>query len=420
MVFFRPSMLWACPVAFSLAVPGLAQEMPQALDVDGYVRIVLRAHPAERVGSSLEQGARAERKAARLLPDPGFEYTWGSADPAGGPSGRASESGLAVTQAIPWPGALRAGRRAGDRAAERLLADSTAVRWEIEVAARRAFTRLVTARSLVEIDQATEEDARSLRDLVGRRTELGDTRESDRIRSSVEWMRQRRLLDSSRREADAAEVALRTLAVDPLPRPLRLDARDSAELGTVDASALAERLARLNPRVMAARAETERHRALLGQARQARVPDLGVTLFRDEELDKTSSGVSLAVRVPLWNANRGEIARAEAAASLAEAEAARLTLDLAAELADRLKDLDVASTQSQALARDILPAAAASLQLARRSYEEGETSLLDLLDAQRTFRETQREAALSRSALALAVSDIQRLVGPDFDPWRRQ
>jgi cobalt-zinc-cadmium efflux system outer membrane protein len=78
----------------------------------------------------------------------------------------------------------------------------------------------------------------------------------------------------------------------------------------------------------------------------------------------------------------------------------------------------VAGAQAQALGKEILPLAGESLRLARRSYEEGETSLLDLLDAQRTFRDTQREAVESRLALALAVTDIQRLVGPDFDPWR--
>ena len=70
------------------------------------------------------------------------------------------------------------------------------------------------------------------------------------------------------------------------------------------------------------------------------------------------------------------------------------------------------------LDRDILPAATRSLALARFSYQEGETSLLDLLDAQRTFRETQRETAVSRLALALALAEVQRLVGPDFHPGR--
>ncbi len=74
--------------------------------------------------------------------------------------------------------------------------------------------------------------------------------------------------------------------------------------------------------------------------------------------------------------------------------------------------------QATLLEKEVLPAAATGLRLARRTYEEGETSLLDLLDSQRTYRDTEREAVESRFALAIAVTGIQSLVGPDFDPWR--
>ena len=78
----------------------------------------------------------------------------------------------------------------------------------------------------------------------------------------------------------------------------------------------------------------------------------------------------------------------------------------------------MATNQAVLVEAEILPAARQSFDLARLSYEEGETSLLELLDAQRTFRDTQREAVASRLALTLALSDVQRLVGPDFAPGR--
>jgi len=390
----------------------------EALDVEGYVQIVLRSHPAARLRAGFEDAARAESKAARQFSDPTFEYSRGQAHPNEAPSIGATETSISVSQTIPWPGAFAAGVRAGDRAADALRAEGTASRWEVEIAARRTFARLVTARALLDLDQATEGDARSLRDLVARRAELGETRESDRIRAAVEWMRQRRLLEASRREAEVAEAVVRTLAVEPLPRPLAIRPDLPRDLPSPDRESLLARLLERNPQLLVARADTERQRELASQAKRARFPDLDVTVFRDEELDKTSNGFALAIKVPLWNANRGEIARVQAASTVASAEAERKRLDLVTELEERLKDLDVASAQVQTLDREILPSAAESLRLARRSYEEGETSLLDLLDAQRTFRDTQREAVESRLALALAVTDIQRLVGPDFNPWR--
>jgi outer membrane protein, heavy metal efflux system len=411
----RSILLLSVPLLFGAGASAVAEE---ALDVDTYVKRVLRAHPAARVQAGLESQAQAETKGLWVPPDPRVEYSRGRAHPNGVPSPEGTEESWTISQTIPWPGATGAGVRAAQRAAAGFRAEGDAARWEIEVAARQAFGRLVAARALLGIDERTEADARSLRDLVTRRTELGETREADRIKSSVEWMRQRRLLDATRREAAAAEALVRLLAVEPLPRPLVVEAGAPRDVAPTGRQEVLQRLVERNPELLAARAHAERQRELVSQAKKARLPDLDVAVFRDRELDKSSDGVSFGIRVPLWNANRGEIARAEAASSVASAEAERRRIALAGELEERLRDLDVAGAQVQTLEKEILPSASESLRLARRSYEEGETSLLDLLDAQRTFRDTQREAVESRLALALAVTDIQRLVGPEFDPWR--
>jgi cobalt-zinc-cadmium efflux system outer membrane protein len=234
----------------------------------------------------------------------------------------------------------------------------------------------------------------------------------------VEWLRQQRLLAAASREAQVAEAIVRALAVEPLAEPLVLEPTAHPPLPPIDPAAVAARLAETNPRLRAARAEAARREALSSVARRARIPDLDVGLFRDEEIDKVASGFSVGIRVPLWNANKGEIARAEAGQRAAAAAAERERIDVVTELEARLTDLVVAADQTLLLEREILPQATRSLELARLLYEEGETSLLDLLDAQRTFREAQRERLESHLAQAFAVADVKRLAGPDFDPWR--
>lgn len=189
-------------------------------------------------------------------------------------------------------------------------------------------------------------------------------------------------------------------------------------LPPLDRDALATRIVDRSPRLRQARAEAERQQALLSVARRGRIPDLGVTVFREREVDKEATGFAVGVKLPLWNANRGEIARADAASRIAAAEAGRLRTELVAEIQGRLKELQVAGDQASLLDREILPAARRSMQLVRLTFEEGETSLLDLLDAQRTLRDTQREAAEAHLALSLALGEVQRLAGPDFNPWR--
>ena len=334
------------------------------------------------------------------------------------PEARGDETGFAISQTLPWPGTRSAGVTAGDRAGDVLRAGAEGVAWEIEARARLAFARLEAARGLLEVARGAEEDARSLRDLVARRAELGESRESDRIKVAVEWLRQQRQLAAATREAQVSEAILRALAVEPLPRPLVVKPTAHPPLPPLDAAAVAARLAETNPRLRTARAEAARREALASVARRTRIPDLDVSVFRQREVDKESAGFSVAIKLPLWNANRGGIARAEAEQQVAAAAVAGERIDVLTELEARLTDLVVASEQTALLEGEILPQAARSLELARLLFEEGETSLLDLLDAQRTFREAQRERFESHMAQAQTLADVQRLAGPDFDPWR--
>jgi cobalt-zinc-cadmium efflux system outer membrane protein len=176
----------------------------------------------------------------------------------------------------------------------------------------------------------------------------------------------------------------------------------------VDDAALATRLMERNPRARAARAEAERQKALLAVARRGRMPDLGVTYFQEDEIDKDAGGWLFGIKIPLWNSNRGEAARADAATQVSAAEVETVRIALTVELEARLKDLRVAAAQADLLDGDLVPAATRSVDLARFSYQEGETSLLDLLDAQRTHRDTQREAIEAHLALALALAEVQR------------
>ncbi|MCC6178190.1 MAG: TolC family protein [Chloroflexi bacterium] len=400
-----------------LAVPHAAMAQ-EPLDVSAYIAIVLRSHPVAGQRTGLEAAAAAERAAVRRLPDPALSIAAGRGSPADGAGASAAETEFALSQRFPLPGAYRAGTRVGDAAASVLVAHADALRWEVSADARAAYARLVAARARLHVAHAAEQDARALRDLVTRRAELGEARESDRIKATVEWLRQQRTVSTAEREAAAAERILRALSGEPLPEPLHLaPERRAASTGLRD-DLVASLLVAGHPRLLAARAEAERQRAQLSVASSSRVPDLGVTVFRTNELDKASTGVSVGFTVPLWNANRGEVARARAATAVSNAEVERVRVELTTDVEAALRDLQIAAGQLALLDGEILSAAQRSVDLARFSFEEGETSLLDLLDAQRTLRETEQERADARLALSLAEAEAQRLVGPDFTPWK--
>ena len=110
-----------------------------------------------------------------------------------------------------------------------------------------------------------------------------------------------------------------------------------------------------------------------------------------------------------------QVARAEAESRLRAADAERVRLALLSDLATRRRDVETLAVQVASLEGDFLPSAAESVRLARLLFEEGETSLLDLLDAQRTAREARREEIRARFELATAIAELRRLLGPNDD-----
>ena len=386
----------------------------ESLRIEAYVQIVLRENPAARAAAALEASAAAGGLSARLLPDPSLELSLGRGRPADGSGPQKTETGFSISQAIPWLPARSATIEAAGHEAAARRAEAGAVRWGLALDARLAYFRLLSAQAQVEVARATEADARSLLDLMTRRAGLGETREVDRIKARVEWLKQERELRAAEREASAAEAILRTLAAAPLPSPLRLAGELPRQTDAMRAllDAKPDRLDR-SPALAIARAEAARTSSLLTSARRGRVPDLGLSFFRQKELDREAWGGSLGVVVPLWNARRGDVARAQADAGLRSANAEMVRLTLLADLETRRRDVETLAVQVASLVGDLLPSAAESLRLARLLFEEGETSLLDLLDAQRTARDARREEIRARFELAVALSELQRLIGSD-------
>jgi len=393
----------------------------EPLDRAAFVSAVLASNPSVSAARALFAEAAAGRRAARLIADPTLELSVGrgrareDAGAAATPS--RTETAGSLQQVIPWPGTYGAGIAVADAEGRALEISGETLRWELEVDARQAFDELLFVRAAVLVARDAEADARSVMELTTRRVELGESREVDRLKARVEWLKAERGLRAAEREAGTAEELVRALAGAPLPQPLVL----AGELPLPPPGWTPPRLDELrlaeSPRSRAALSEMGRAEAQLSLSRRSRIPDLGLTLFRERELDREATGGSVAVKIPLWNANRGEIARSRARAELARSQAARALLELTREAARRMKDVEVAVTQASTTSAEIVSAASKSVELARLAYENGETSLLELLDAQRTHRDAMRELLEARRAVAAALAEVERLTGPGRPIW---
>lgn len=396
-------------VATFVLVGRLAAQEP--LGVDAYVGIVLRAHPRAGQTRAVEALAAAERRAAGAWPDPVFGVSTGHGKDV--PDGRVEggEWDYSVSQTIPWPGARSARIRGAELTGRAMMSEEEAARWDLELQARLAFSRLASARLSLELAHKADADAAAILDITTRRADLGEAREADRSRAEAERLRVQLSVRNAEREARAAETALRLLAVEPLPPSLAIRRDPPKAVSGEEIAARRQALTRSSPLLRTGLAALDREMGTVEVARAARAPDLDVSWLQASEIDKKSWSLSFGVRVPLFNGGRAEVARAEASASLARAVLERTRIEVSLAFESAVQEAEAASESLRLLQTTLVPTARKTWDLVRLSYEAGETSLLDLLDAQRTLREAEIEELTAGLDLGRAWVEIERIGG---------
>ena len=106
--------------------------------------------------------------------------------------------------------------------------------------------------------------------------------------------------------------------------------------------------------------------------------------------DATMWGTGLTMSVPLFDRNQGNRMRAAATVTQNSRELQAGLVDLRAEVVEAVQSLVTARENATSVAQQDLQLATQVLGAIGRAYEAGDRPLVDVLDAQRNYRETYR------------------------------
>jgi cobalt-zinc-cadmium efflux system outer membrane protein len=173
----------------------------------------------------------------------------------------------------------------------------------------------------------------------------------------------------------------------------------------------------VTPRVAAAEAAVTAAQATVHLQRASRfgIPALQVGF---DAHDPTEHGllplVGITLPLPVFNHNGGEIAAAHADLQRAQAELTLARLDAATQLT-RAQHARVAALSR--VTRDSAAVASANrvLTLSRTAYQEGEMTIADVLQAQRTYRDGVVQYQNDRLALFVNDAIVRMLTGHALD-----
>ncbi|MDD5308734.1 MAG: TolC family protein [Deltaproteobacteria bacterium] len=396
------------PVVLTSAVTVAAEEptAPPTIAVtwQDIVRLVDR-HPQLAAGEYQVDAARAGVDAAGAAPNPTLEGTVGQARPRVG-GGAGIEWGLALTLPLGWVAQRGSRLDAAEAGVDVTLAENKALRRDVLLQLRVLFWNLAYEQASVASLEALEAQTSALVQTVRRRVEKGEARPVEVIRVEIE-------LEKVASELEAAHISLSARRAELalwLDVPPGKELVATADLGAlpvaVDRATALARVRSTHPALAATRARTRVLEAEVDVERMARVPSFSLTGFADFELDQRAYGAGVAVDLPIWNWNSGRIVEAEAslAAGKKQTEATALDIDAAVIGAQAACRASVATASR--FKDNVIPRSEVAASMLEKTYQIGEASLLEVIDARRTLLDAHR---FYLNALAQAQIDCCRL-----------
>lgn len=399
------------------------------LTLDQTIHLCLVADPVIRAGLESINLASGDAITACLLPNPTF-FTDGQLLPLTHPfsvtrQGGPPQQDFLLSYPVDW---FLFGKRAAAMRSTSLAIQvseneyADLVRRRVLEAAV-AYYDVLEARALRDVAQ---QDLRSLRQVeqiirddvgnVGARARVDLSRvELDRLRS-----------EQTLREAEyalvAAKARLRTLLgattsddsflivgnFDTFPEVSRLSTEEAYALALENRPDLAALRAKVNQSL--ARLEVEQRNAYptlaptFGYTRQYQTKAIGYP-------DADSWSAALTMSVPIFDRNQGNQYKAASLLTQNQHLLQAGMVNLRSEVEQAVQQHRTAETNARAIAGEQLRVAEQVRDITRQAYSIGERSLLEVLDAQRNYRDTYRLYITSRAGLGRASVRLNAALG---------
>lgn len=385
------------------------------------VDLALSQAPILRSAAAGVTAARGDRLQAGLRPNPELGVTGENLAGTRAYTGtRSLETTVSLSQRLEVGGQRQARISAANNAVALTGLDAQAVRLDLIREVLRALSGAVAAGRNIEIARERVRLAGEVLRATQARVEGGREPFVQQRRAEVARETAVVALDRAQRDADVASRTLATLLAISRVEVAATRATWFDDLGPEPVSARngtampADQLDRTRLDALI----TLRQRELELQRRNA-IPDVsvnaGVRRFREAGGD-TALVLGLSVPLPVFDRNQGNIMRAGAEVTRAQADAERGRLYLDASLAEAERRLDQVWRAANSLRRTVLPAALEAAGFARSGYTEGKFSLLEVLDAQRVLSDVREQLNAALLEVQQVRADIGRLRGRSADP----
>lgn len=344
---------------------------------------------------------------AGLYPNPQVGYVNGSASPS---SERQSNGGF-VSQEIVTAGKLRLAKAQETQELNRVSWEAEAQRYRVLNDLRIRYYEALGAQLAVTVAKRLEKIAE---DGFKSARELFDAKQASRIDLSQARV-QLETVRLSREEAEerlaAALQQLTTIIGNPDLSITSLEGTLEDGLPELSWHQEWQKLEANSPQLFATQSARDHALAEHELARAQVTPNVTVQAIveYDRATQATTASTLIALPLPFFNRNQGNIKRAEADIRSADSEVQRVKLVLRDQLAESFRKYRTSRKQVERLRDGILPATKENVALTNDAFRVGEESFLQVITARQSYFEASMSYVEALVELRKVIVEIEGL-----------
>jgi cobalt-zinc-cadmium efflux system outer membrane protein len=359
------------------------------------------------------EAKKASYASSKRLINPEIELVTGKAKAYNGIDKR-NTGGLRITQPIenPFKRHYRIQARKNDLEAAEYLYQYN--RLEIGFFIKTQFYQLLMLEENKDIAQKNLKSIQDIYKLIQKRAELGEVKELEAIKLYVETLKARKELSRLKTEILMAKDNLNKFLGNALPSDFSVNGQLEYSQISLQEEMLLQKTLSSHPLLKQKERILEQTKSNVNFVKWQRLPDFKLSGFSQKELDGKNQGIGISFDIPLWNFKSTEIAEAENLSLKQEDELSALQIELVTQVKAKLSQFKLSQQTIGLFRTGLLKQAEESLKISEISYKEGEISLIDFLDSQRTYysiREDFQEALYNLNADKAA---LEKAIGEEL------
>ena len=415
----RPALV--CRIIVALGCVIISESYPVGyaaeLGSGGYtlsqvVQLALQHNPMMNGAEAVLEQSQSQRVTAGAYLNPTISGSAGRGsirDPSTGVS--VTERTITVEQPLEWLGKRTARQRAADAGVAGALAGMDETKVLVMTEVKGAFYQLLLAQQDAQLARENLKTVEDLVKLVSARVSTREAPKFELVKATVELQKTRKDLARADNALLVARAKLNTVTGKALGESFAIQGEFETVRSGLDLRVLTDQALDRHPALRRQQKAVEQAEFTIEQERASRMPNVAVIGQYHREAGDESITAGLSVPLPLWYRRQGEIGTAMGAHRRAQAERARVQQELEQTITQHFQEVRTAQEQMQVFEQGLLYQAKEAFDIAQFSFRHGVASLLEVIDAQRVYRQTLLEYAQARADHSIALARLERAVG---------